>query len=159
MVRNSCGLDLSIEMNRCELMGGGVSAFLIFLNFFIIKLLLTVESQRSHIQYSFPKKQCLAPREMFVRARRVFTVPPAGNYVCFFIMDDCLLARTVPLKGFKITANSTRALLISWAGCTLFYSLRRTVNFPPPLFSLLLHPCFSSRVPFFFQSPHLHLNN
>jgi len=42
----------------------------------------------------------------------------------YLIMDDCLClsGTTLLLKGFKITANSSRALLISCAGCGLFYS-------------------------------------
>lgn len=60
----------------------------------------------------------------------------------YLIMDDCLClsVSTLLLKGFKITANSRRTVLISRAGCGLFYSLRGTLH-PPPSPSITPFPC------------------
>lgn len=79
-------------------------------------------------------------------------VPPLlFHWVVFLclIMDDCLClsVSTLLLKGFKITANSSRTVLISCAGCGLFYSPRRSPHPPPQACSVpSLSPPSSSRV-------------
>lgn len=74
---------------------------------------------------AFPKKAPVDNGKFSVRSL------PSEPWLCLGANIGrllCLSVSTLRLKDFKISANSSRALLISCAGCGLFYSPRRRVH-------------------------------